>query len=181
VGGDDWPTETHVVVVGDRENDIFEHFAAPRPAACWCARPICGARGASSGAWRARRAICGRPWRGGFYCRRWLIERFHYTLKSGCQIEASQLRDVAALQALTTLFCYAAWRLLWLSYLARRLPNEPATMAFTTLEWQRLARLDPRPRHRHRRPAGHRPPAPRCGQCIDSWRGGRWQASRNSS
>ena len=76
-----------------------------------------------------------------FYCRRWLIERFHYTLKSGCKIEASQSRDAAALQALTTLFCYVAWRLRWLTYLARTVPDEPATVAFTALEWQTLVRL----------------------------------------
>jgi hypothetical protein len=34
VGGDDWPADTAVIVVADRESDIFEYFAAPRPPAC---------------------------------------------------------------------------------------------------------------------------------------------------
>ena len=222
VGGDDWPADTHVIVVGDRENDIFEYFAAPRPAACdllvRAAHPRRVA-GSAGNLWQAVaaspvaderlvilprrpersprearlqlrfRPVSVRPPKHGprpdqapvalwvvaveetqppagetplswvllttrpvdsvdrawecvdFYCRRWLIERFHYTLKSGCKIEASQLRDVAALQALTTLFCYVAWRLLWLTYLARTVPNEPASLAFTTLEWQTLVRL----------------------------------------
>ena len=229
VGGDDWPASTHVIVVGDRENDIFEYFAAPRPVACDLlvrgAHPLssrCELRrvaGPEGNLWQAVaatavaderlvvlprrperslrqarlqlrfRPVRVRPPKHGprpepasvtlwvvaveetqppagetplswvllttrpvdsvdrawecvdFYCRRWLIERFHYTLKSGCKIEASQLRDAAALRALTTLFCYVAWRLLWLTYLGRTLPNELATLAFTTLEWQTLLRL----------------------------------------
>ena len=76
-----------------------------------------------------------------YYSLRWLIERFHYTLKSGCKLEDRQLRTVGALLRLLAIYCIVAWRLLWLTYLARTVPDEPASLAFTTLEWQTLVRL----------------------------------------
>lgn len=70
------------------------------------------------------------------YNLRWLVERFHYVLKSGCQIEQSQLRKVDRLQRLLALFCVVAWRLLWMTYAARENSHAPCTVAFTELEWQ---------------------------------------------
>ena len=70
------------------------------------------------------------------YNLRWLVERFHYVLKSGCQIEQSQLRKVDRLQRLLALFCVVAWRLLWMTYAARVDSHAPCTVAFTELEWQ---------------------------------------------
>lgn len=70
------------------------------------------------------------------YRQRWLIERFHYTLKSGCKIEESQLHEAEALHGLLTLFSWVAWRLLALTYLSRVAPALPATTLFTPLEWQ---------------------------------------------
>jgi len=71
-----------------------------------------------------------------YYGLRWLIERYHYVLKSGCQIEASQLRDVERLQRLLALYSFVAWRLLWLTYAARQDDDQPCTVAFTDLEWR---------------------------------------------
>ena len=74
-----------------------------------------------------------------YYSRRWLIERYHFTLKTGgCRLEDSQLRDFAALRRLLALQCLVAWRLLWLTYLSRAAGEQPATVAFTDLEWQVL-------------------------------------------
>ena len=64
-----------------------------------------------------------------YYERRWLIERFHFTLKGGCQIEESQLRTIAGLERLLAL------RLLWMTYSARVHPHAPCTVAFTDAEW----------------------------------------------
>ena len=76
-----------------------------------------------------------------YYSRRWLIERYHYTLKSGgCRFEDSQLQDFAALTRLLALQCLVAWRLLWLTYLSRTEPEQPCTVAFTDLEWRILHR-----------------------------------------
>jgi hypothetical protein len=70
------------------------------------------------------------------YGLRWLIERYHYVLKSGCQIEESQLRDVERLERLLALYSFVAWRLLWLTYAARQDDDPPCTVAFTDLEWR---------------------------------------------
>jgi hypothetical protein len=74
----------------------------------------------------------------GWYKLRWLIERFHYTLKSGCGLEASQLRTAGGLQRLLALCCLVAYRLLWLTYEARENPDAPCTVALAEVEWQVL-------------------------------------------
>ena len=73
-----------------------------------------------------------------YYSLRWLIERFHYTLKSGCKLEDRQLRTVGALLRLLAIYCIVAWRLLWLTYAAREHGDEPCTVAFSELEWHIL-------------------------------------------
>jgi len=75
------------------------------------------------------------------YGLRWLIERYHFVLKSGCGIEHSQLRSVDALRRLLALYCIVAWRVLWLTYASRIWPDAPCTVAFSELEWQTLWRL----------------------------------------
>lgn len=74
-----------------------------------------------------------------FYTYRWLIERFHYVLKSGgCRFEDSQLHTVEALHRLLGLCSRVAWRLLWLTYQARQTPQAPCTVALSEPEWQAL-------------------------------------------
>ena len=77
-----------------------------------------------------------------YYAMRWLIERYHFVLKSGCGIEESQLRCADALQRLLALYCIVAWRLLWLTYASRVAPQTACTVAFSTVEWQTLWRLN---------------------------------------
>jgi hypothetical protein len=74
------------------------------------------------------------------YAYRWLVERYHYVLKSGCRIEALPLRDTDRLERALALYAIVAWRLLWLTYLARRQPEHPCTRALSTPEWQVLFR-----------------------------------------
>jgi len=59
----------------------------------------------------------------GYYSRRWLIERFHYVLKSGCKVEALQLKHVERLRRAVGCFSIVAWRLLELTYWARVAPE----------------------------------------------------------
>ena len=73
-----------------------------------------------------------------FYTYRWLIERFHYTLKSGCKLEDSQLRAESRLERLLAVYSGVAWHLLWLTYQARLTPDAPCTTVLTTPEWQAL-------------------------------------------
>jgi hypothetical protein len=73
-----------------------------------------------------------------WYSYRWLIERLHYVLKSGCKIEASQLRTEIRLERLLALYTLVAWRRLWLTYQARVTPDAPCTVALQSAEWQAL-------------------------------------------
>lgn len=73
-----------------------------------------------------------------FYTLRWRVERFHFVLKSGCRIEERRLQSVSALCRFLALANIVAWRLLWLTYLARVQPEAPCTFALQTHEWQAL-------------------------------------------
>lgn len=74
------------------------------------------------------------------YSLRWLVERYHFTLKSGCKFEQSQLHTGEALQRLLGLCAVVALRLLQMTYLARVDGEQPCTGQFTSLEWQLLFR-----------------------------------------
>ena len=73
-----------------------------------------------------------------WYALRWLIERYHYALKQGCQIEQVQLETAARLERAVATDSIVAWRLLWLTYLARVEPTGPCTQVLRTAEWQAL-------------------------------------------
>ena len=73
-----------------------------------------------------------------WYSLRWRIERFHYTLKSGCQIEKLQLETQRRLENAIATYCIVAWRILYLTYVARDNPDAPATLVFTDAEWKGL-------------------------------------------
>jgi hypothetical protein len=73
-----------------------------------------------------------------WYTYRWLIERFHFALKSGCKLEERQLREQKRLERLLAVFNLVAWKLLWLTYQARLIPEEPCTVVLETEEWQAL-------------------------------------------
>jgi hypothetical protein len=62
----------------------------------------------------------------GYYALRWRIERLHYTLKSGLQVEAVQ-HDEPALPQVLALYYLVAWRLLWCTYWGRTAPTAPAS------------------------------------------------------
>ncbi|HZD58993.1 MAG TPA: IS4 family transposase [Anaerolineae bacterium] len=72
------------------------------------------------------------------YSLRWLIERYHYTLKSGCQVEELQLEDAERIKRAVALYCIAAWRILFLTYLARTEPDQSSERVFEKHEWQAL-------------------------------------------
>ncbi|NER26042.1 MAG: transposase [Symploca sp. SIO1C2] len=50
-----------------------------------------------------------------WYSYRWLIERFHYVLKSGCHLEELQLETADRIQRAIATYGIVAWRLLWLT------------------------------------------------------------------
>lgn len=73
-----------------------------------------------------------------WYCQRWQIEIWHKILKSGCRIEHRRLKDTDRLLTCLALYVIIAWRLHWLTHLARQEPNALCTTALTDPEWQAL-------------------------------------------
>jgi Transposase DNA-binding len=61
-----------------------------------------------------------------YYARRWQIERFHFVLKSGCEVEKLQMDCVSSLQKALSVYSVVAWWLLYLTHLARIAPSTPA-------------------------------------------------------
>jgi hypothetical protein len=61
----------------------------------------------------------------GCYTQRWLVEEFHKALKSGTQVEGSQLATGRALQGLCAVLSLVALRLLETKLHARAFPDEP--------------------------------------------------------
>jgi hypothetical protein len=82
-----------------------------------------------------------------WYAYRWIIERFHFVLKSGCKIEQRQLETVERMERAIPVFSIVAWRLLWLTLQARETPEAPCTMILQEFEWKVLwATVHPRMR-----------------------------------
>lgn len=69
-----------------------------------------------------------------WYAKRWLIERLHYTLKSGCRIEELQLQEKDRLERALGVYTIVAWKLLWMTYEARVHPTEPVEKILTKEE-----------------------------------------------
>jgi hypothetical protein len=76
-----------------------------------------------------------------WYTKRWLIERFHYTLKSGCRIEELQLEERSRLERALAVYTIVAGRLLWMTYEAREHPEESVTNILTKEEVAVLCRV----------------------------------------
>jgi Transposase DNA-binding/Transposase Tn5 dimerisation domain len=87
-----------------------------------------------------------------WYTRRWLIERYHYTLKSGCRLERLALQTAARLRRALAVYAVVAWRLLWLTYEARAHPEASCVEVLQRAEWQVL--------HRHVEQAAPAPAEP---------------------
>lgn len=72
------------------------------------------------------------------YKLRWLIEDFHLTLKSGCQIEELRLETADRLTKAIIMYSAVALRVVSLRDLARLCPDDPCTIALTEPEWHAL-------------------------------------------
>lgn len=73
------------------------------------------------------------------YARRWEIERFHYTLKSGCRVEQLQMEEAETLMKAIGLYAVVAWRLLYLTHLGRVAPEAKATAVVSEEELEVLS------------------------------------------
>ena len=86
-----------------------------------------------------------------WYSYRWLIERFHFTLKSGCRIEGLQLRSKDRLLKALATYSIVAWRLMSLTYQARLTPETSCERVLQPKEWKLLRRKFA-PKNRSKKP-----------------------------
>jgi len=70
------------------------------------------------------------------YRQRWLIERFHFVLKSGCRIEDLRLETFGRLANAIAIYSVIAWKLAWLLYQSRVTPEASCEPIISRLEWQ---------------------------------------------
>lgn len=76
-----------------------------------------------------------------WYCYRWLIERFHYVLKSGTKIEELQLKTADSLQKAIHVYSLAAMRIMQMVYQSRATPEISCEVALTKAQWSVLYML----------------------------------------
>jgi hypothetical protein len=73
-----------------------------------------------------------------WYTHRWLIERFHYVLKSGTKIEELQLKQASSLQKAIALYSIAGFRIMQLVYQSRTHPGASCELVLTKAQWHVL-------------------------------------------
>jgi len=96
-------------------------------AVCWMLLTTCAVSNCSQ-------AIERLTW----YTRRWGIEVYHRTLKSGCKIEERQLGSACRIEACLAVDMVVAWRVFHLVKLGRETPDVPCTVFFEEAEWKAL-------------------------------------------
>jgi hypothetical protein len=83
-----------------------------------------------------------------WYAKRWGIEVYHRTLKSGCKVEERQLGSADRIESCLAIDMVVAWRILHLTKLGRETPDVPCSVFFEQAEWKALycfVRQDPKP------------------------------------
>ena len=73
-----------------------------------------------------------------YYVQRWKIERFHYVLKSGCNIEKIELRSADKLSKAALIYSIIAVKIMNLTYIARVEPEKMCDTALEETEWKTL-------------------------------------------
>lgn len=76
-----------------------------------------------------------------WYTLRWLIERFHFTLKSGTKIEKLQLKQAKSLQKAISVYSLAGFKIMQLVYLSRTQPDISCDVVLTLEQWSVLYML----------------------------------------
>src|SRR2546428_7152602 len=73
-----------------------------------------------------------------WYTKRWCIEIYHKTLKSGCKIEERQLGNADTIEACLAIDMVVAWRIYHMTKLGREVPDVPCTVFCEQDEWKAL-------------------------------------------
>ena len=74
-----------------------------------------------------------------WYSRRWGIEVYHRTIKSGCRIEDRRLDDAQSIQACLAIDLVVAWRVYWFTMVGREKPETPCDQILGEDEWHVLS------------------------------------------
>jgi hypothetical protein len=74
-----------------------------------------------------------------WYSRRWGIEVYHRTIKSGCRIEDRRLDNTDNLESCLAIDLVVAWRIHWLTMMAREKPDAPCDEVLLPEEWRVLS------------------------------------------
>jgi len=75
-----------------------------------------------------------------YYHHRWKIERFHYVLKSGCEIEKIQQHSVDRIEMMILMYSIISIHIMMLTYISRNFPDTPCELIFSESEWKTLYR-----------------------------------------
>lgn len=73
-----------------------------------------------------------------YYLSRWQIEIFFKTLKSGCNIEKLQLKSYDRILRCISLYMIIAWRIMYMTSIAKQHPELPCSVVFTESEWKAI-------------------------------------------
>lgn len=73
-----------------------------------------------------------------WYCIRWRIEVFHKILKSGLKVEDCRLSTADRLIRYLTLMSIVAWRIFWITLIARVAPDDSCLLFLNNIEWKIL-------------------------------------------
>lgn len=76
-----------------------------------------------------------------YYLCRWQVELYFKVLKSGCGVEKLYLQTKERLENCLAIYALVAWRLLYLTQVARNTPDLPCTVVFTDSEWKATYRI----------------------------------------
>jgi hypothetical protein len=74
-----------------------------------------------------------------WYSRRWGIEVYHRTVKSGCRIEDRRLDDAHSLETCLAIDLVVAWRIYWLTMAGREKPQSSCDQILNEQEWRVLS------------------------------------------
>jgi hypothetical protein len=74
-----------------------------------------------------------------WYAKRWGIEVYFKTLKSGCRIEDRQLATAGRLETCLAIDMVVAWRVYHIAQLGREMPNASCEICFSEAEWKVLS------------------------------------------
>ena len=73
-----------------------------------------------------------------WYKQRWHIENYHKVLKSGCNIEKVRINHIEKLKVLIALVSVVAYRLYWMTWIARVSPEDDCRVVLSESEWKAL-------------------------------------------